>query len=208
MLKQLATIVSAGFIGTTAFAGVTYNFDAITSNGAGSVIIAEAQLAVEVIDNGGTVEFLFTNTGSEACVISEIYWDDNAGFSLVYDSMSTTTPAGVAFHTGSNPANLPAGNTVAFDSNFSVEADNPEPKWGIGPSEDLSVYFTYTGSYADLIAAMDSGELRVGIHVKSFENGQSESLITTTTTGVPTPTAALAGLAMLGAAGLRRRREA
>mgnify|MGYP000926007260 CR=1 FL=1 len=58
---------------------------------------------------------------------------------------------------------------------------------------------TSGNSISDLIAAMNSGSLRVGMHVIAFANGESESFVT------PAP----GSVALLGLAGLtigRRRR--
>ena len=57
-------------------------------------------------------------------------------------------------------------------------------------------------NFADLLADLDNGDLRVGVHVINFANGQSESLIS------PEPASMLMLGLGLGALALLRRRRA
>ena len=57
-----------------------YSFYNITNNDAGDAAIGEAQLSVDVTDNGGNqVLFTFLNSGPEASSITDVYFDDNSG---------------------------------------------------------------------------------------------------------------------------------
>jgi len=186
---------------------VSFGFSCITNNNAGSCAIGEAQLSLNVTDaGGGNVLFTFGNSGPQAAVIAEVYFDDG-----VLQTMSQLTgSAGVAFAAGATPANLPGGNTLSppFVATFAAQANNPKPTNGVGPGETLGVQFTLQpgGTFADVINQLNSGDLRVGIHVTSFANGFSEGFIAHP---VPEPAAlALFGVAAgaLSALGSWRRR--
>ena len=80
----------------------------------------------------------------------------------------------------------------------------------MGTGEDVAVFFSFAGSYTALLEAMDSGDIKVGIHAQAFASGGSESFVSTPhtpPTGVPSPTAALAGMGLLGLIASRRRRR-
>ena len=56
---------------------------------------------------------------------------------------------------------------------------NPGSRWGIGSGESLTINFALEPgmTYDDLIAAIESGELRVGLHVQGFDGGYSEGFV-------------------------------
>ena len=66
--------VSAAHAASYSFVGVTNNSEANTTTG-------QNQLSVDVIDSGsGTVSFTFNNAGLLASSITDVHWDDQAGF--------------------------------------------------------------------------------------------------------------------------------
>lgn len=218
MIKHCSAFVVAGALAASTFAGETYYFGAVTNNNAVDVAIGEGQFSVEVKDAGpGSVEFLFMNAGPDAASMVQLYWDDAGGVLSSLTGWSTTTPTkstpnyGADFSGGSaNPGHLPGASPSDF-TDFSIQAQSQKGKSknGVGAGENVSVAFGYSGSYQGILDAMDSGDLSVGIHAQAFASGGSESFRTEGTppiTGIPTPTAAFAGMAMMGLASMRRRR--
>ena len=200
----------------------TYDFYNITNNSAANASIGEAQLSVEVSDEGMIVQnsdtlnlvgFMFMNEGSEHCVITEIYFQDGSGLLFDYfdinESLKVNGEPVVDFKQEDignvNPKNLPGGKSIdpAFIATtaFSIEPLNPEPKWGVEPGEWVTIYYTLqTGMMAqDIFNELANEQTRIGLHVQSFDNGGSESFIT------PEP----ATMILLGLGGLllRKRRQ-
>jgi hypothetical protein len=179
-------------------------FDKITNNGPDNVA---GQLTAEVTDSAGQILFKFANAGPLASVIGQIYFDDaNSLLSnmTVLDDTHPETSPGVAFSIGANPANLPSGNTVVppFEADFSAGANNPAPQNGVNPAETLGILFD--GDLAAALAALNSGALRLGLHVQAIgSTGNSDSFVS-----VPEPgglLGALTALSMAWLPGVRRR---
>ena len=196
---------------------VTFNagFTQITSNG--NLAVA-GQLNVQVSNDApvpaGSVSFLFTNVGSIASSITDIYFEAPGLFT---GSMAFTPSGGVLFAQDANPGNLPGANGA--DPNFvtsvglSANSEFPVTANGINPGKSLIIVLTLA-SGVDLDGL--SGNLRIGLHVQGI-NGASKSFVTgpiiTTRSIDPVPLPAgvwLFGTALagLGALKLRRRRKA
>ncbi len=196
----IALIVSA-----YSFGSIELGFYNITNNNPGDAAIGEAQLSVEVIETGSDVTFLFKNSGPEASVIAEIYFDD--GSLLGFASIDESLPL-VDFDeqdVGSvSPPDLPGGNSITPQFNatgmFSIEPDNPQPKWGVEPAEWVSLTYTLQNNqtYDDVLDELSTGELRIGMHVIAFDSEGSESFVNKTYNEVPEP----ATLMLLAAGGL------
>ena len=176
-------------------------------NGNAPVDVASQFLAVADDGAGDTVTFTFTNTAVTPSNIANIYFDDNN--LLSFNSFLTQT--GTTFSQGGSPGNLPGGNSISpvFTANtaLNVSADPGPPANGINAAGDvLTVSYNLLGgaTFADVESALASGDLRLGLHVRSIgEEGDSDSFVSVV---IPLPTTAgLAGLGLAGVA-LRRRR--
>ncbi|MHC4291431.1 MAG: PEP-CTERM sorting domain-containing protein [Planctomycetota bacterium] len=191
----------------------TYGFYNITNNSAANASIGEAQLSVEVSDEGMIVQnsdtlnlvgFKFMNEGPDHCVITEIYFQTMS--LLDFHSIDENLP-GVDFkesEVGSiSPGNLPGGKSISpkfiATTAFSIEPLNPEPKWGVEPGEWVAIYYTLqVGTTAqNVFDELANEQTRIGLHVQSFDNGGSESFIT------PEP----ATMILLGLGGLMLRKR-
>lgn len=196
-LAGVACAVSA------AQASVTFAFnESCTNNNAGDVNIGLAQMRVDISDAGsGRVDFTFRNIGPANSSITDLYWDDGT---LLGIAIITNGP-GVDFSVGASPRDLPGGQNCspAFEATqgFSADSNPPSQPNGVNPGEWVTVRFNLINgrTYAQTLAALDTGELRIGIHVQGFATGNSESFV------LPSPGAA-AMLGMAGLVGLRRRR--
>lgn len=176
----------------------TYDFYNISNNNPIDAAVGEAQISVYVHNGDGVVTFEFSNTGPESCAITDIYFDDGhlLGISSIDDSL-----AGVDFKKGASPSNLPGGENFGFfaDEAFSIEAAPPPAKNGVDPDEWVSIVYTLSGgSVEEVIEELNTGVLRIGIHVQDFDFEGSEAFIN----NVPEPATIL--LLTLGGLILRR----
>ncbi|MGC8795143.1 MAG: hypothetical protein ACP5U2_17305, partial [Bryobacteraceae bacterium] len=193
---------------------LTYGFQCITNNTPANCAIGEAQLFMDVVGAGQTVNiggkpytptsgqvlFRFFNTGPWASVIAAVYFDypqtalfPSAPF-IININGTNINGTGVSFDAGGTPLVLPGGNnlTPPFQGDYRATAKSPRPKYGVGPGEDLGFLFTLASgkSWDDVIGALDSHQLRVGLHVQSIgTNSESESFVNNGV--VPEPAAIL-----------------
>jgi len=212
-MKRLTSVIAlaaAAIFAGQARAAVTLGFQHITNNNVADATIGEAQLFVEVADEGsGQVSFRFFNTGPAASSITDLYFDDGVLNDLISIDDSGS---GVSFSEGAAPPDLPGGDSIVpqFNASFSADSDAPPPINGVNPGEEVTVFFSLDGgnSFTDLLDDIAAGDLRVGIHVQAFASGGSESFINDPGPIDPIPEpGSLVVWSLLGVAGIAYRRR-
>jgi hypothetical protein len=209
---QKTMMVAAAALGCLAGAAqadeVNLSFTRITSNASQNVA---SQMNCNVSTFSATeIDFTFTNAVGIASSITEIYFDDGPFLEVA----PAVFQFGCNFTSGgATPPNLPGGNTLnpAFNATqiFSADAAG-NPSNGVSTFQDwVTLRFTLTEgmTWADVLTALDTGQLRVGLHVSAIgAQGQSDGFVNNPPV-VPLPPAAWAGGAcLLGLAVIRRRR--
>jgi hypothetical protein len=189
-----------------------YTFTKLTNNG--NVDVA-SQLLVEVIDGmDGTVTFKFTNDVGIASSITDVYFDDGTLLAIA----QITSSSGVDFTSPATPGNLSGANLASppfvTTQNFSADSTPPASQNGVDDDDEwLKIKFTLQDAspgvpqtYADTIAALNSGALRIGLHVQAIgTTGGSDSYVNAVPDGGAT--IALLGMALTGMGVFARRKK-
>lgn len=208
----LAVAASTALAPLTAGATV-YSFDCITNNSATSCTSGETQLTMDVTAASGGVRFLFSNIGAAASSVEQAFFDDGV---LTGSTITIENGTGVVFTQDASPGNLPGGNSISpqFDTSFSFSAEPPPSTNGINPGETLGLVFSGGSvSLAGVLDDLNSGDLRVGLHVIAYANGSSEGFVNRPglpplVGPIPEPgTWALLGSGLLALGGVARRKS-
>lgn len=159
----------------------SFNFD-VTQNGLNSVLFN--------ISNSG-------NAAASSMFISKVLFDDNGYLSNALANINNT--GNVAFTGGISKDQLPQGGN-GFTTNYAFSSNNGAGnKWGVQGGESLGVSFT--GNYANVLAALNSGSLKLGLHVQALPGGASDSYLSDSsgnTQNTPEPLTMLAAGAAVG----------
>ncbi|MEG4287841.1 PEP-CTERM sorting domain-containing protein [Microcoleus sp. C2C3] len=151
----------------------------------------------DVINQGSSVIFKIKNSGNPAALsmfISKVFFDDNGYLSAPVANIGNVGT--VEFSGGTGNDQLPqGGNSFTTNYAFSRNPGNGNAK-GIQAGETLGLKFT--GNYNNVIYALNSGTLRLGLHVQALPGGASDSYISTNTQDTPEPLTMLAAGAAVG----------
>jgi hypothetical protein len=142
---------------------------------------------------GGKILFQINNTGTNGA-IGQVFFE-NTGNLLSNFALNVNNTGTVSFRNIS-PGNLSQGNKISF-----VEAFGGQFQRGganrINNGESLGIRFT--GDFNSVISALQSEDLRVGIHVQELPRGESDSFVSDGgETQVPEPLTILGTSAALG----------
>ena len=205
MLKNAlkVTLVAQSLLLSTSVLATTYNFIGVNAN----EVNVSNQLSLDVNQIGNSVDFKFINaSGGEDVFVGAIYFDFlNAN---LFTDLDQTNSFGTVSFTGITPSkkNFPEGNGINFSTDAFGDrnggADN-----GINIGENL-ILTALLSPGANINALLQSGGLRVGLHIQGYESGGSDSYVTTPNgpSEVPLPAAAwLFGSALIGFAGFKRK---
>jgi hypothetical protein len=186
------TAISLGLIAGTSCAATSFDFTCVTGT-RGCTMAGASVASWSLTDKVLTIANL--DSASNASYISGISFDARAGQVV---SLASSQMRGVSYGKGSG-FSLPS--SLAWTADYKFDPRGRTSVNGINEGESLS--FNLTGvSMADI----QSGDFRFAVQVQGLPGGRSESLINVSqvTEGEPL-TLSLAGLAVVGMLGLRRR---
>jgi hypothetical protein len=209
MFKRYARRCAAAILATCIVAGANagiVDFNRITSNSAYDVG-SQLQVSVSPVSSN-RVEFRLVNAGPLASSMTAWYFQ---GVSALFQSIYAidNSSAGVTFTADGAPPNLPGGAPYDFTPDFRVTSTAPRSPNGVNPGEYLAVIFNLkTGvALSDVLDRIAAGTLRLGMHIQSLPDGDSDSYLSCPpTNAVPSPTALSAGMLGMACAGMLRRR--
>jgi hypothetical protein len=200
LVKSLLAVVGVAAVSAVSAAPAwAFSF----SNIAGGDTVGDAYVnsfTFDVVDQGSSVLFNIKNSGDATAPgmgISKVFFDDNGYLSA--PSIYGWTGLLVSFTGGARNDQLPqGGNGFTTDYAFSriTIANNA---FGIQANESLGLSFA--ANYNNVIAALNSGALRLGLHVQDLPNGASDSYISSNsgnTQATPEPLTMLAAGAAVG----------
>ena len=199
LVKSLLAVASVAALSAVSAAPASaFNF----SNIAGGDTPGDAyrnSFSFDVFNLGSSVLFNIKNSGDAAApdmFISKVFFDDNRYLSA--PSANVSNIGDVAFSGGAGNDRLPQGGN-SFRTDYAFSSNNGDGNaWGIQAGETLGLRFT--GNYNNVIYALNSGALRLGLHVQSLPNGQGDSYISSrgNTQDTPEPLTMLAAGAAVG----------
>jgi hypothetical protein len=152
----------------------------------------------DVFNDESSVVFNIKNSGNAAApsmFISKVLFDDKGYLSAPSPNVSNI---GEVLFSDTGKDQLPQGGK-GFSTDYAFSR-NPGPgnAFGIQAGESLAVRFN--GSYTNVLFALNSGALKLGLHVQALPNGASDSYISSTgnTQNTPEPLTMLAAGAAVG----------
>jgi len=186
---------------------ILYKFYGIKGNES-DIAIGESQLFVDVTpSDSNQVLFTFSNIGSEASSITDVYFDDNLLLSNL--SWIDNSDPGVSFSEGAKPKNLPGGRPFHFNADFSADSDPPVSKKGVNPGESLGMLFNLRPNkdFEQVLTGLNSQDFRIGMHVQAFNSGRSASFINKFAPAIPEPASFVLFGTIVGIAGIVYRKR-
>ena len=199
VVSAVFLLVSTGLVQAT----YLYPFYVFTANGD---YFDSTELNMYMVVSNGVeeVDFTFYNISSIQSSLARIYFDDG---SLLGVSSVTNGPGTNFSQVYPGPGNVPGAELLdppfEADKEFSIGAVAPPPENGVNPPDEwVKIKFNLEngGTLEGVIAELNSGVLRVAIHIIDLPDGSSNSAI-----AIPEPASIC--LLGLGAFGLLRRRR-
>lgn len=177
---------------------VWLHFAPCSNNDPGDTSIGLAQMWVKLVDVGtNQITFTFYNVGPGQSSITDVYFADGTLLGIA----GITESAGVDFEQYASPGQLPAGSGCvpnAFPTvtvGFSADSEPPVQPNGVNngnpPTTDpnaewVEIKFNLQAgkNWDSVVAELQEGKLRIGIHVQGYADGQSETFATNAYTAV------------------------
>jgi hypothetical protein len=164
----------------------------------------------DVTGDSSSVLFKISNSGNASAssmFISKVLFDDNGYLSA--PSANVSNIGEVAFTGGASNDQLPQGGN-GFTTDYAFSSNNGAGnKWGVQGGETVGLSFS--GNYNNVIAALNSGALKLGLHVQALPDGKSDSFLSSSsgnTQDTPEPLTMLAAGVAVGFGAMFKKQRA
>jgi hypothetical protein len=200
-LLAVAGVAAVSAVSAAPASAITFSFGNIAGGDTpGDAYANNFGFNVRAVNQTRLVVFDIFNLGNSAApsmFISKVFFDDNNNH-LSGPSVNFSNIGQVGFSGGASNDQLPqGGNNFTTDYAFSRVAGVGN-EFGIQAGEQLGLSFV--ANYNNVIAALNDGTLKLGLHVQALPNGQSDSYISSSgnTQDTPEPLTMLAAGAAVG----------
>jgi len=196
LVKSLLAVVGVAAVSAVSAAPASaFNFSNITGGDTpGDAYVSNFNF--EVVDQGDRVLFNIYNLVNNATpdsFIRQVFFDDNNYLSDPWLNIGNFGT--VDFTGGASNDQLPQGGNN-FTTDYAFSRQVPGNGNGVQGGEKFGVSFQ--GNYANVFNAVNSGALKLGIHVQALPGGASDSYISSNTQDTPEPLTMLAAGAAVG----------
>jgi hypothetical protein len=199
LVKSLLAVAGVAALSAVSAAPAwAFNF----SNIAGGDTVGDAYASnfnFNVVDQGDRVLFNIyhlVNSATPGSFIRQVFFDDNNYLSDPWPNIGNFGT--VEFIGGASNDQLPQGGNN-FTTDYAFSRQVPGNGYAVQGGEKLGLSFQ--GNYANVVTALNSGALRLGIHVQGLPGGASDSYISSNsgnTENTPEPLTMLAAGAAVG----------
>jgi hypothetical protein len=181
---SFSNITGGDTVGDALYSSFSFN---VTQSGTSSVLFN--------VSNAG-------NASAASMFIGGVFFDDSGSLLSNGAAVNNTTSA---FGGDQGSSNLPQGNIVGFTTDHAFFSNNGGGnQWGVQAGE--SIGFSFAGNYANVVSALNSGALRLGLHVQALPNGASDTYVSSQPT--PEPLTMLAAGAAVGFGSMFKKQRA
>lgn len=179
-MRNLALACLIGLSASSADA-VTFGFGNISTSGFSGN--AADQISVDVVAGAGSsVRFNFSFAAGDSGTVTYVGFDDGTGSSpsLLSGLATIFNGSGVNFVNGSGPQISPL--SPSFVEDFGAVRANGAGGVANGMSvgETLGLQYALQSgkTLADVVNAIDSGSLRIGLHIQQLTEGSQKAVVT------------------------------
>jgi len=204
LIKSLLAVAGVAALSAVSAAPASaFNF----SNIAGGDMVGDAyanSFGFTVENQGGLAVFNifnFGNPGASDMFIAGVFFDDNGTLSSStppWTNVNNVGKVGFTFNGGLSNAQLPQGGKN-FTTDYAFFSDNGDGN-GLAVQANEKLGLAFAASYNNVLAALTSGDLKIGLHVQGLPDGASDSYISSNgnTENTPEPLTMLAAGAAVG----------
>lgn len=211
MKPPLLAALAAFALGSSVAPAQTFVFDPFEFDSPDQSLLDPITIDLTVSEDFGGIIFEISNrtipgddwATASIPTVTNIYFEDSGGL-LTAPNFVGGSGGSVSYSDATDGGAIAGGSGIDFVSAFYFQAEPPPTTNGIDPGES-GTFGATAPSLAEVIDALNTGEIRVGLRVQQI--GEKDQLSASYVSRVPEPSTAILSLAALaGFFFIRRRR--